>query len=106
MIDVSELHALARHDQQPLTDIEQIFRALVGYPSEEELKNTTRADRVGAFEAACESLIGDTNVMPGQVVELIRRRISGKVDLQDQTYGSAAVAIQECPDPFIAVLTR
>ena len=77
MIDVTELHSLARHDQQPLSDIEQIFRALVGYPTEEELKNTTRADRVSAFKAACESLIGDANVLPRQIAALIRSRISG-----------------------------
>jgi len=96
MIDVTELHALAKHDQQALTDIEQIFRGLIGYPDEEELKNTTRADRVGAFTAACEALIGDPNVMPSHIGELV---------LPDRTYGAAAAAIQESPEPFIAVLT-
>jgi len=105
MIDVSELHALAGHEQQPLSDIEQIFRALVGYPSEEEFRNTTRADRVGALEAACESLIGDTNVMPDHIADLIIQRIGGAGAMIDRTYGGAVRAVQENPDPFVAILT-
>jgi hypothetical protein len=104
LIDVSELHALTKHDQQTLNDIEEIFRALVGYPGEEELKNSTRADRVGAFAAACESLIGDTNIMPGNISELVRRRLGGADALVAQTYGAAVEAISENPDPFIAIL--
>jgi hypothetical protein len=104
MIDVSELRILIRHEQQPLTDIEQIFRALVGYPSGEEIHNATRADLAGALEAACESLIGDDNTAPDATADLV----IGYLDVApaNRTYGGLAAAIREAPDRLLALLKR
>ena len=104
MIDVSELRALIRHDQQPLTDIEQIFRALIGYPGEEEIHNSTRADRTNALDAACESLIGDSSIVPPKLADLVMGELEAAP--ADRSYGGLAAAIQQEPDRFRARLTE
>ncbi len=104
MIDVEELRALIRHDQQTLLDIERIFRALVGYPDGEDIHNATRADLTGAFAAACESLIGDGNKLPPDTAKRIADRLAGAANIEAPTYGGAVAAIREDSDPFVAAL--
>ena len=98
MIDVSELRTLIKHEQQPLTDIEQIFRALVGYPNAEEIANSTRADRVGALDAACESLIGDNDLLPPETLQLFAEHLSG--EQLPGTYEFAVAVILNDPGPW------
>ena len=104
MIDVSELHAVAKHEQQPFTDIEQIFRALIGYPQEEQIQNSTRDDRTAALEGACEALIGDETILPRathEIIALALGGIAGASGLPAPAYGAAAKAIKGNPEPFM-----
>jgi hypothetical protein len=104
MIDVSELHALAKHEQQPFTDIEQIFRALIGYPHEEQIQDSTRDDRTAALMGACEALIGDETILPRathEIIALVISGVAGAPGLPAPTYGAAAEAIKGNPEPFM-----
>jgi hypothetical protein len=104
MIDVFELHALAKHEQQPLTDIEQIFRALIGYPDEEQIRDSTWDDRTAALEGACEALIGDQAVLPRaihDIIALMLDRVAGASGLAFPTYSAAADAIRGNAEPFM-----
>ncbi len=103
MIAVEDLRTLIRHDQQTLLDIERIFLALVAYPGGEGFHNATRADLTGAFTAACESLIGDGNKLPGDAVAQIAGRLVGGA-APGTTFGAAVAAIRENPDRFVAAL--
>ena len=47
-----------------MTDIEEIFDALVAYPDGQGFHNATRADLTGALTAATASLVGDGTNMP------------------------------------------
>lgn len=107
MIDVSELRALIKHEKQPLTDIEQIFRALVGYPNEEEIANSTRADRAGALNAACEALLGDGAFLPRAIIDIIKEALEGVPAAVriPSTYGAAAEAINANSAPFLQRVT-
>jgi len=99
MIDVDELRALIRFDQMPLTDIEEIFRALVNYPAEEAIRNPTRDELTRALDAACEALIGDNAELPSGTAAAIARLapVFGHVDPHKQTYSTAANFIREDP---------
>ena len=102
MIEVDELRRLIRHEQQPLSDIEQIFAALVLYPGREEIRNSTRADRVGALLAACEALIGDETPAPAELADFVAGELKGAVERR--SYGGLAEAISANPESFEARL--
>jgi hypothetical protein len=102
MIDVDQLRALIRFDQMPLEDIEQIFRALVGYPGAEAIRNATRADLTGALDAACEALIGDQNIVPAATVECVADIRA--VNATPSTYDAVSGVIRDDPLPWHARL--
>ena len=103
-MNVSELRSLISDEQMPLTDIETIFRALVGYPSEEHFHNSTRADRTAALEPACRSLVGDMEQMPQRTIQAIVG--AAGVPAGDGTYNWGADTVSEHSEVFVTRLRQ
>ena len=101
-MDLSELKSLIEYDQMPLSDIEAIFRLLIGYPDEGTVTNPTRADLTNALRRACESLVGDTEPMPQKTSEIIRDVASrlGEPGQGDKSYSYGASVVEKHFDMF------
>jgi hypothetical protein len=54
-----------------ISDIEDAFRALVGWPNEEEIIGVDANTRCTLLGAVCDSLRGDDRLMPADIVTII-----------------------------------
>ncbi|MCA0340285.1 MAG: hypothetical protein LCH99_11185 [Proteobacteria bacterium] len=98
MTDIN--HDIARGD---IRGIEDAFRALVGWPNEDEIRGSSHDTRKRALVAVCEALSGDSSIMPGAITDLIAdetgRTIGG-------TYADGAAAVLWCLGEFEEKLGR
>lgn len=58
-----------------LSEIERAFRALVAYPSEEEVAGATSKSLMLALDAVSQALLTDLNAMPPQTCAALRVRV-------------------------------
>ncbi len=88
MIHLTDINDdIARRDT---AGIETAFRALVGWPNEEDIGGATRDGLRTAFKAVCEALIGDERIMPAETASLIA---DVNDELVDGTYSAGADAV-------------
>lgn len=73
-----------------IAGIETAFRALVGWPNEEDIGGATRDGLRTALKAVCEDLIGDDRIMPAETASLI---VDVNDELVDGTYSAGADAV-------------
>lgn len=88
MIHLSDINEdIARGD---VAGIENAFRALVGWPNEDDIGGATRDGLRVALKDVCEALIGDERIMPGETASLIA---DVNDELVDGTYSAGADAV-------------
>lgn len=82
-----------------LRETERGFRALVGYPREEEIGGATPETLMAALEACCDALAADQNRMPRETRDLFELSRS-------QTYADAIASIRTDRDLWEGYFAR
>jgi hypothetical protein len=86
-----------------ISDLEDAFRALVGWPHEDMIENSTPAQRKKLLSDVCKALDGHIRVMPMGMHRLIEIETDEKFE---GTYGAGAVVVMRNRRRFLAVLDR
>ncbi|PWE52764.1 hypothetical protein DEM27_28580 [Metarhizobium album] len=79
--------------------MEDAFRALVGWPKEDDIHGATAESLSNALEAICAALVGDDSIMPGDTVDIIAATIGEPIG---GTYADGADAVSNNLDIFKA----
>src|SRR5215208_841530 len=72
-----------------VSEVEDAFRALVGWPHEDRIDGATPANLKTALERCCEVLKGDDRILPGHVADFIQDEAGEPV----ATYAQGAAAV-------------
>ncbi|HMO30067.1 hypothetical protein [Enterovirga sp.] len=87
------------------SDIEDAFRALVGYPKEDDVEAS--AATLASLRACCHALEGSERIMPSGTIDTINDRTDAEgenVLLHGSTYGTGAARVLEAIEEFDAFL--
>lgn len=79
--------------------MEDAFRALVGWPKEDDIHGATAESLGNALEAICAALAGDGSIMPGDTVDIIAATIGEPIG---GTYADGAEVVLGHLDVFKA----
>lgn len=82
-----------------LRETERGFRAVVGYPREEEVGGATPETLMAVLEVCCDALATDTNRMPRETRALFDEESA-------ETYGEAVTAIRADRDAWEGYFAR
>lgn len=87
------------------SDTEDAFRALVGYPKEEEMERSAATPSM--LRAVCRALDGSERIMPSGTIEVINDRTDAEGEdalLYGSSYGTGAARVLETTEEFAAFL--
>ena len=73
-----------------VSQIEDAFRALVGWPKYDEITGGDAMERRAILRPVCEALLHDDRQMPGDIVTIFE---DAEADLQDASYRAGAAAV-------------
>ena len=86
-------------------DIEGAFRALAGYPKEDDVEASVATP--ASLRACCHALEGSERIMPSGTIDAINDRTDAEGEnalLHGSTYGTGAARVLETIEEFAAFL--
>ncbi|MCI5073960.1 hypothetical protein [Oricola sp.] len=87
-MDLSDIRAAI--ERGIVSDLEDAFRALVGWPGEDEIAGADATERQALLERICDALRDDDRQMPGGTREILE---DAAADLRGGRYCDGALAV-------------